>query len=164
VRIELPVFWIVTLNVVLWPLIQLALAWGFTRMPADWFHPPESPEGADFHERWFGIRHWKDRLPDGAAWFGGGFAKGRLRCSDPDYLRRFIAETWRGELCHWGAFLFVPVFFLWNPWWGNLVMAAYAIAANGPCILAQRYNRIRMTGLLRKHQASRRIPEARSTG
>jgi glycosyl-4,4'-diaponeurosporenoate acyltransferase len=150
--------------VALWPLIQIALAWSFIRMPADWFRPPESPEGTDFYEKWLGIKLWKDRLPDGAGWFGGGFAKGRMRSADPDYLRRFIAETWRGELCHWCAFLFVPVFFLWNPWWGNLVMLVYAIAANGPCILAQRYNRIRMTRLLRRDQASRRKPDARSTG
>ena len=154
--IELPVTWIVILNVALWPLIQIALAWGFLRMPADWFSPPASFESARFYERFLGIKHWKDRLPDGAAWFGGGFAKARLPSADPDYLRRFIAETWRGELCHRCAFLFVPVFFLWNPWWGNLVMICYALAANGPCILAQRYNRIRIRRLLHRHQASRR--------
>jgi glycosyl-4,4'-diaponeurosporenoate acyltransferase len=162
--IELPVSWIVILNVALWPLIQIALAWGFIRMPAEWFRPPEPAEGTAFYEKWLGIKRWKDRLPDGGRWFGGGFAKSNMGSSDPDYLRRFVVETWRGELCHWCAFLFVPVFFLWNPWWGNLVMVGYAIAANGPCILAQRYNRIRMTRLLRKHQASRRKPEARSTG
>ena len=41
-----------------------------------------------------------------------------------------------------------PVFFLWNPWWADLVMVAYALAANLPCILAQRYNRLRFQRLL----------------
>jgi glycosyl-4,4'-diaponeurosporenoate acyltransferase len=138
--IELPVVWIVILNVALWPLIQLALAWAFIRMPAEWFKPPVSFESARFYEKYLGVRHWKDRLPDGGVWFGGGFAKSDMNTTDPAYLRRFIAETWRGELCHYCAFLFVPLFFLWNPWWADLIIMAYAIAANAPCIVAQRYN------------------------
>lgn len=149
--IELPVFWVVVLNVAGWPLIQLGLAWAFTRMPDDWFHPPahrSRPCESWIHKRIFSIKCWKDKLPDAAAWFGGGFAKRSLAGSNPDYLRRFIRETWRGELCHWSAFAFVPVFFLWNPWWADLVMVAYGIVANLPCILAQRYNRLRLQRVL----------------
>lgn len=148
--IELPMPWIVILNVVMWPLIQVVLAWGFIRMPAGWFNPPDSPafETTAFYERWLGIKHWKDLLPDGARWFGGGFSKSEMKAVDPLYLRRFIAETWRGELCHYCAFFFVPVFFLWNPWWANLVIVAYAVIGNAPCIIAQRYNRIRLRRLL----------------
>jgi glycosyl-4,4'-diaponeurosporenoate acyltransferase len=90
----------------------------------------------------------KDRLPDAARWFDGGFAKGSLAAHDPAYLRRFIRETWRGELCHWFALGCVPVFFLWNPWWADMVMVGYAMMANIPCILAQRYNRLRLRRLL----------------
>jgi glycosyl-4,4'-diaponeurosporenoate acyltransferase len=46
-----------------------------------------------------------------------------------------------------------PLFFLWNPpsiWW---VMAAYALAANGPCLIAQRYNRIRLQGALKRRDS-----------
>lgn len=149
--IELPVAWLVALNVIGWPVVQLGLAWSFTRLPSAWFEPPP-PFGWErrgrFYERVFGIKRWKDRLPDGAGWIGGGFAKGTLSGSAPDYLRRFVRETWRGELCHWAAIAFTPVFFLWNPWWGDAVMIAYAIAANFPCILAQRYNRLRLRRVL----------------
>ena len=68
--------------------------------------------------------------------------------ADPDYLRRFIRETWRGELCHWGALGCAPVFFLWNPWWADVIMVSYGLLANLPCILAQRYNRLRLRRLL----------------
>lgn len=51
----------------------------------------------------FGIKRWKDWLPDAARWFGGGFAKGTLLDTKADYLRRFIREIWRGELWHWCA-------------------------------------------------------------
>lgn len=149
--IELPIRWIVGLNVVGWPVIQLGLAWLFIRLPLAWFEPPQPhawERGGRFYERVFAIKRWKDRLPDGARWIGGGFAKGTLAGTRPDYLRRFIRETWRGELCHWTAIAFTPVFFLWNPWWGDAVIVAYAIGANLPCILAQRYNRLRLRRLL----------------
>ena len=157
--IELPIVWIVTLNVVLWPAIQLGLAWGFSRLPVAWFTPPDAGfpfETTALYERWLGIKRWKDRLPDGARWVGGEFAKRELTGTDPDYLRRFVRETWRGELCHGCAFLFVPVFFLWNPWWGDLVIVAYAVIANTPCLIAQRYNRLRLRRLLARTQARTR--------
>jgi glycosyl-4,4'-diaponeurosporenoate acyltransferase len=149
VRIELPVSWIIALNCIGWPVIQLGLAWLFTRMPAAWFRAP----GTAGFEPWvyarvFHVKRWKDRLPDAAAWFGGGFAKRSLADKDAGYLGRFMDETWRGELCHWCALAFVPLFFLWNPWWGDLVILAYALAANLPCILAQRHNRIRLRRVL----------------
>jgi len=148
--IELPTIWIVILNVLLWPVIQVALAWGFTRMPVCWFNPPATPafESAVFHEKFLWIKHWKNLLPDGADWIGGAFNKSQLRATDREYLHRFIIESWRGELCHGCALLFVPVFFLWNPWWGNCVILAYALIANLPCLIAQRYNRIRLRHLL----------------
>jgi glycosyl-4,4'-diaponeurosporenoate acyltransferase len=151
VPIELPIPWIIVLNVTGWPVIQFGLAWLFTRMPVRWFQPP-GPFA--WEARWhpyesvFGIRRWKDRLPDAGPWFGGGFAKGELAGRNRDYLRRFAQETWRGELCHWAALACAPLFFLWNPWWADLVMAGYAVMANLPCILAQRYNRLRLQRLL----------------
>ncbi len=150
--IELSVGWIVALNCAGWPLIQLGLAWLFTRMPERWFarQPRALPIEPWIYRHVFQVRRWKDRLPDAAGWFGGGFAKRSLTSRDPDYLRRFISETWRGELCHWSALAFVPLFFLWNPPWADAVILAYALAANLPCILAQRYNRIRLRAVCQR--------------
>ncbi|MDX1680895.1 MAG: hypothetical protein R3242_09210 [Akkermansiaceae bacterium] len=149
--LELSIPWIVILNVLGWPIIQLGLAWAWTRLPVDCLKPP-APLGFEhkgrFYERAFAIRKWKDRLPDGASWLGGGFAKARLQRRDAGYLRRFIQETWRGELCHWSALFFVPLFLIWNPGWAMLIIIAYALAANLPCILVQRYNRARLQPLL----------------
>lgn len=147
--IELPAWWIVMLNCIGWPMIQLGLAWLFTRMPADWFDAPSQLAGEEWlYRHALHVRRWKDRLPDAAGWFAGGFAKRALATADPLYLRSFIRETWRGELCHWCALAFLPVFFLWNPWWADLVCLVYAIAANLPCIIVQRHNRLRLRKLL----------------
>jgi glycosyl-4,4'-diaponeurosporenoate acyltransferase len=151
VPVDLPIAWVITLNVAGWPVIQFGLAWAFTRMPVTWFNPGQVTvweQDGSFYERVFRIKHWKARLPDAARWLGGGFAKSTLRGTDPGYLRRFISETWRGELCHWCALACAPIFFLWNPWWADLVMVGYALVANLPCILAQRYNRSRFQRLL----------------
>jgi len=151
VVIELSIAWIIVLNVAGWLVIQLGLAWLFTQMPVAWFNPGGArawERSGRFYESVFGIKCWKNRLPDAARWLEGGFAKGALAGTDADYLRRFIRETWRGELCHWLAIGCAPLFFLWNPWWGDLIIVGYALAANLPCILAQRYNRIRFRRLL----------------
>ncbi len=157
--IELPVFWIVVLNCAGWPLIQLGLAWLFIRMPDAWFKPPGSSAFEVWlYDRVFHVKRWKDKLPDAAAWFGGGFAKRSLSDRQPEYLARFIRETWRGELCHWCALACVPVFFLWNPWWADAVIVVYAVTANFPCILAQRHNRIRLRRLLARKSTTARVP------
>jgi glycosyl-4,4'-diaponeurosporenoate acyltransferase len=80
--------------------------------------------------------------------FRGGFAKANLQTASPEYLERFLRETWRGELVHWLALLTIPVFGVWNPWWGVAVNGAVAVAVNFPCILALRYNRARFHRLL----------------
>ncbi|MBP7937859.1 MAG: glycosyl-4,4'-diaponeurosporenoate acyltransferase [Phycisphaerae bacterium] len=155
--IELPARWVVVLNVGGWLVLQLALAWAFTQMPARWFRPvpPSAWEnGGRFYERFVAVRRWKGLLPDGARWFAGGFGKATLVGVNPEYLQRFLRETRRGELCHWFAISGAPVFFLWNPWWGDVIIIAYALAANLPCILTQRYNRtrlFRLIGRVRRH-------------
>jgi glycosyl-4,4'-diaponeurosporenoate acyltransferase len=153
---ELPVGWIILLNVLGWVGIQLGLAWAFTRLPTRWFNPGPVfgwERRGGIYETIFRIKAWKDRLPDAARWFEGGFAKRALAQSDAGYLERFARETWRGELCHWAALACAPIFFLWNPWWGDLIIAAYALAANLPCILVQRYNRARLQRALTRRQA-----------
>ena len=37
--IELPIVWIIVLNVAGWLTIQMGFAWAFTKMPVTWFNP-----------------------------------------------------------------------------------------------------------------------------
>lgn len=144
--IELPPGIVALLNVVGWPLIQLGWAWVFTRLPARWFERPRAfarAERGALYEKLFAIKRWKDRLPDGAKWFTRGFPKSALKTAEPHYLRQFIAETRRGELCHWAALACASVFVIWNPPWAIAVMVGVGALLNLPCILVQRYNRIR---------------------
>jgi glycosyl-4,4'-diaponeurosporenoate acyltransferase len=95
-----------------------------------------------------GIKRWKDRLPELGAVFRGGVSKRRLVATDADGLRRFAVETRRAELVHWAIPAITPVFVLWNPPGLLLAMVAYAVVANVPCLLVQRYNRGRLLRLI----------------
>ncbi len=159
--IELSIAWVIALNFIAWLVIQFGLAWSFTQLAARRFNyhsafarPKKWERGGRFYERVCGIKHWKDRLPDASRLFRGGFAKARLHDASPDYLERFLRETWRGEVVHWLALFTLPLFCLWNPWWGVLVNAAVALAVNFPCILALRYNRARFQRLLARRAGS----------
>lgn len=157
--INLPIVWIITLNVCGWILLQWGMAWGFTRLPGALFGSPSLwpwERGGRLYERLAGVRFWKHRLPDGASWFVGGFAKRQLASGhDAEYLRRFARETRRGELCHLAVILCTPLFLLWNPLWAMPIHAAYALVANLPCLVVQRYNRGRMLRALQRNSIDR---------
>lgn len=93
-----------------------------------------------------GIRHWKPWLPD-AGGFAGGRRKRFERRLDPAGWTALAGETRRAERVHWLIMLALPVTALWSR--GVLLgaMVVYAVVANGPCIAAQRYNRLRLVGL-----------------
>lgn len=169
--LELPVVFTVIIDIVAWFIIHMGCAYMTLKMPDRWF------EGDGFIYRrrawersgqiWqnlFRVRAWKDRLPDGAAFFSQGFPKKRLLSKDPAYLAAFIRETRRAELTHWIAMPPALLFFLWNPVPVGWIMIAYALAANAPCIMAQRYNRARLQPILDKMQARHRQEAKTSAG
>ncbi len=144
-----PLVWMA--NILGWPVVHLTIGFVSVRLPAqlfardNWLTAPRRWEdGGRIYREWMGIRKWKSLLPDGAPRFGG-FAKKRLLAWETEYLQRFMLETRRAEIAHWCMLGCLPVFFLWNPPWACWVMTAYAVAANLPCILAQRYNRITLS-------------------
>ncbi len=110
-------------------------------------------EGKLYEER-LHIRAWKDRLPEAGAVFAGGFAKRQLL--DPDrglggrraVLERYVVETRRAEWVHWVIPAATPVFLVWNDGWVAPLMVLYAVAANGPCLVVQRYNQARLQRVL----------------
>ena len=149
--IHLPPFWIAGLNVIACLVLQTGIAWGVTQIRANRFRPDawlyrkrEWERNGHLYEDLFHIRKWKTLLPDGAAWFKKGFAKKRLNERSAEYCRRFGKETCRGELAHWLQIACAPLFFLWNPAWAGWAVASFLLLANFPCLLAQRYNRIRL--------------------
>lgn len=97
------------------------------------------------YERRLRITRWKDRMPEAGALFPGGVSKRTVGRADLD---RYLLETRRAELTHWWIMAAAPLFLLWNPWTIWLFMVAYALVANLPCLVIQRYNRARVLRIL----------------
>jgi glycosyl-4,4'-diaponeurosporenoate acyltransferase len=148
-------FWTIVINVLAWLFIHLSVPFIITQFRAERFDPGARlyrkrswEKDGDLYRNVFWAHKWKRLLPDGAAWFKKGFPKKSLQSRSPAYLQRFVRETCRAELAHYLVMLFAPLFFLWNPAWIGRLMILYALLANGPCIITQRYNRIYFNRLL----------------
>ena len=160
--VDLPAVWLVLLNVVAWAVLHMGLAWAGTRIsperfdPEAWFYRDrEWEKDGSVYEKVLNVRKWKDGLPDLGGIFAGGFSKSVMRSRSADYIQRFVRETCRGEMVHWAVLASSLLFFLWNPWWAGLIMVVYAVMANMPCIIAQRYNRFRLLRLLGRMSETR---------
>jgi glycosyl-4,4'-diaponeurosporenoate acyltransferase len=101
------------------------------------------------------IKRWKDRLPEAGALFAGGFSKRDLTSHDRAHLERFAAETRRAEAVHWMILATVVVFPLFVVWYALIPNVIYALAANVPFIMIQRYNRARLERIIARLDARR---------
>jgi glycosyl-4,4'-diaponeurosporenoate acyltransferase len=115
-----------------------------------WLLRPRAVErGGRLYARRFHIQRWKDHLPEAGALFAGGVSKRQVTRD----LDRFVAETRRAEYGHWLAIAGTPVFALWNPPVGLVLMTLYSVAVNLPFIAIQRYNRQRAQRVLARRPA-----------
>jgi len=94
------------------------------------------------------LKKWKKYLIDGSSIVKKSYNKSHLHGSRQQDLISFAAETKRAELTHWLLMLPAPLFFLWNPTWAGWIIIAYALFANLPFIITQRYNRGRIESIV----------------
>lgn len=146
----------IIIDIVAWFIIHMGVSYIMTRQPLvsfkpdSWLYRQRSWEkNGRIYERFFRLKSWKKKLPDGAAVFKNGFEKRRLKETSQRYLLDFISETCRAELTHWIVLLFGFIFLIWNIWWVGIVMIIYATIVNLPCIITQRYNRIKLRRITR---------------
>jgi glycosyl-4,4'-diaponeurosporenoate acyltransferase len=153
--IHLSSLWMLTLDFIAWLVINLSTAGVISKLRSRSFDPETRlfkerkwEKQSRLYERLLKIKKWKSWLPDGAEVSRRAFKKKHLQTSDSAYIQVFIRETCRAEILHWIIFIFGFVFFIWNPWYVGIIMIVYAGITNLPCILTQRYNRIRLKRLL----------------
>jgi glycosyl-4,4'-diaponeurosporenoate acyltransferase len=105
------------------------------------------------YEQALHIQRWKDHLPEAGGLFAGGVSKRHLAGTvGRAGLDRFVAETRRAEYGHWLAIAGSPLFALWNPLSGLVLMTAYSVVVNAPFIAVQRYNRQRAQRILARRR------------
>ena len=148
---HLPSLWAIVINFIVWLVIHVGVSVTVAKIRPDSFNPESWlyrehnwERSGRTYQAFFRIRTWKRLLPDGAAVSKSGFRKKHLGNTDAVYIRNFILETCRAEFTHWVIFAFSIVFFIWNDWWIGMIMIAYAFIVNIPCVITQRYNRIRL--------------------
>lgn len=154
--IFLPDGWTILLCVAVWGFFQLSAALICLKIPNRyfsidvWFFRSYSFENeGKIYARLFKVHRWKHLLPDGGAlWEKNGYKKRTLDDYSNENLNRFLIESARGEMAHWLAIFPFWVFGFFTPPNVIWIMLAYALLANLPCIIAQRYNRPRVLRLL----------------
>jgi len=153
---HLPAHITILINIVVWFAIHVSISFLMTRRPLasfdadNWLYRQRGWEkNGRIYEKFFQLKSWKRKLPDGAAIFKDGFQKKKLKETSQEYFQEFIRETCRAELIHWIVFLFGFIFFVWNIWWVGIVMIIYATIVNMPCVITQRYNRIKLRRIVR---------------
>jgi glycosyl-4,4'-diaponeurosporenoate acyltransferase len=156
--IQLPGSLNILINFVTWLILHVTISLSIDRIQPNYFNSQKWlyrkrgwEKDGKIYQSLFIIRKWKGYLPDGARVSRNRFRKKLFGNPDPTYLRRFIQETCRAELIHWVIFAFSVIFFIWNRWWIWMILIAYSSVVNIPCIIAQRYNRIRLQKILGEH-------------
>lgn len=159
---HLPLWAALAVDVAAWAVIGVVVGYGMHRVPLSrldhdtWLTRLRAWERSGRTYERLGIQRWKDRLPELGGLFAGGVSKrstgGRSR------LDRFAAETRRAEYTHWLVMAPAPLFLLWNPWFLTLAMWTYAVVANLPCLVIQRYNRGRLARIAERTTARRARP------
>ena len=157
--IYLPIFYTVLLDIVAWFIIHMGVSLFALKLPDSyfledsWLYRARGWEnGGKFWDKYFKVKSWKGSLPDGSLILGKGFAKKKLARVDSQYLQQFAMESRRAELTHYLVMLPALLFFLWNSVGIALLMIPYALIANVPCIIAQRYNRPRLLKLAKREK------------
>ena len=140
---------------VLWLGWSLLVGAAANQLPLRWLAPPggELPQGEAAtalrsYERCLLIRRWKPWIPDAGHVLPGGIRKASLMGRDRAGLERLLAETRRAELVHWALWPAWLVTALWLPSRGVVLNLVFATCFNLPCLLLQRYNRLRVWKLL----------------
>lgn len=155
--ISIPILWAVLLCFPLWFIFQSAAAYICFKLPDKYLDPNNMlfksrnwEDNGKIYQKVFRVRKWKKFLPDGGAMIKGGYSKKKLKDYSKESLEEFALETCRAELTHILAILPFWIFGFIAPPIIILFMFIYALAANLPCIITQRYNRNRIMVLLTK--------------
>lgn len=121
--------------------------------------------GGTIYQKLFNIKKWKDKLPELSDFIKKSFPKKKLPSFNMEYLKKYIVESYRSELCHWMIVISVVIFSSWfNEDMENFIFIL-AVILNVPYIMIQRFNRPRIMNIMQKSEEKderKRLNEAES--
>jgi glycosyl-4,4'-diaponeurosporenoate acyltransferase len=127
------------------------------RWPDRWLDRDRGPLRLTFPRRdstfrALGVTWMATRLPELGSAFGGR-SKASLPGRDAASLTRYLIEVRRAEWVHLASMVsFIPLVFF-NPWWLTTTFAFITIVGNIPFLLILRFNRLRLTRLLKRRSS-----------
>lgn len=110
------------------------------------FEPMFFKKRERFYEKVFKIKIWKDLIPQYTS--KSGFSKKNMMSLKIDYIKEFIAETYRAEIDHVFCCFATPFIFFANSFTSSVIFSILVFIFNLPCVLIQRYNRFRLRRLM----------------
>ncbi|SHH87732.1 UDP-N-acetylglucosamine:LPS N-acetylglucosamine transferase [Sporobacter termitidis DSM 10068] len=96
------------------------------------------------YQRIFKVKRWKDALPELSDFIKTIFPRKRIAAFDKNHMQKYLLESCRAELTHWGIILSSFLFGIWNDFIKTALMVLLAIGLNLPYVIIQRYNRPRL--------------------
>lgn len=156
---------IILIDIAVWIFLHLSIGYVTSRIPIRRFNPdsilfrpkPWEQDG-EIYQKYFRVRSWKKFLFSGAAFYRDAYEIKNLKSTDLENLYLWRLESCRAEFCHIAMIPPGFLFFLWNPEPIAWMMVAYAFMNNFVPIIAQRYNRPRVTKIIhaRERQLGKR--------
>ena len=157
--INLSTPWLIAVNAGAWTFIHFSVGFLASRVKDTSINPYNTlfktrswERNGRIYQSIFRVRLWKKFLPSAGRIFGL-FSLNGFRSSSRNYARKWMMESCRAELTHWYAMLPGFLFLLWNPFEAWLINLIYAVCANIPCIISQRYNRPRIQTLVGRRES-----------
>ena len=156
-------FWINFLFILFWHYLVLIIV---SRIDYKFFYIECNRTDISFfkirekrYEKILKIKKWKDLVPQYVG--KTGFSKKKMISLKLDYIKRFIAETYRAEVDHLICCLVIPFIFLFNNFNLSIIFSSIVCISNIPCILIQKYNRLRLRHLMLNFMNTRnnKVPE-----
>lgn len=156
---QLSAGWIIVLFAVLWVVLHLAASAISHRIDEKYltinnlvFKTRTWEENGRVYDRLLKVKKWKKFLPE-IYLFRHGALKEVLYKKEPsagrnELLEQYLLESCRAELSHWLTIFPFWIFGFFAPPVIVFYMLLYALAANLPCIIVQRFNRPRIVKLL----------------
>jgi glycosyl-4,4'-diaponeurosporenoate acyltransferase len=159
--IRLSTFWLIVVNTFAWLIIHFGVAYFAAKIRDDRFDPGNKlfkthawESNGKIYQSIFRVKQWKALLPSGGKLFGL-FSINHFHSCAQDYMSKWIVESCRAEFTHWLAMLSGVLFLFWNPLEAWIINILYALCANAPCIISQRYNRPRVLALAKRRDKSK---------
>ena len=161
ILIQLPAGLTIVLFAVIWFLLHLAASAVCHRVDDKYltinsllFKTRSWEQEGMLYDRLLGVRKWKIFLPE-IYLFRRGALEEALYKKEPgagrnELFEQYLLESCRAELSHWLAITPFWIFGFFAPPAVILYMLLYALGANLPCIIVQRFNRPRIARLLLK--------------